>query len=155
MTNKETLITEIKPDQLASYGNLLVAFYDSFKTKLVDDGKGGKKQIKESVLYIHIQNSSDKYSIIKQKSGIRRNKQGAVAEEKQLFARAYAKYLELKQNGGKAADPERDNMVSQLEAQKARIAELEAAFLEKKETKKEETKKEEVKKETKREAKAN
>jgi len=132
MTNTDNLVLEVRPDQLVAYGKLLVAFYDDFKNKKIDEegkivilntketDKDGKVVIVKSkpTLYIHIQNSDDKYSVTKRAASMQRNQAGNRAEEKRLFAKAYVKYLEIKNNGG-LVDHEK-------EALKAKVAELEA-----------------------------
>jgi hypothetical protein len=126
MTNKENLVLEVGPQQLVSYGKLLVAFYDDFKEKVIDEN-GNAKPAKdaEPSLHIHIQNSDDKYSIVKRKADIRRNQAGNRAKEEHLFAKAYAKYLEIKNNGG-LVDGEKAALTSQNEILMAKIAKMEA-----------------------------
>jgi hypothetical protein len=126
MTNKENLVLEVGPQQLVSYGKLLVAFYDDFKEK-VEDEDGVVKPAKDAKpsLHIHIQNSDDKYSIVKRRADIRRNQAGNRAKEEQLFAKAYAKYLEIKNNGG-LVDGEKAALTSQNELLMAKIAKMEA-----------------------------
>lgn len=119
MNTKENLVLEVKPEQLVAYGKLLVAFYDDFKMKKVDEDGNIIILDKTPTLHIHIQNSDDKYSVVKRVAGIKRNQAGNRAEEKRLFARAYSKYLECKKTGG-LIDHEK-------EALKARVAELEGS----------------------------
>ena len=126
MTNKENLVLEVGPQQLVSYGKLLVAFYDDFKEKVTDEN-GVTKPAKDAKpsLHIHIQNSDDKYSIVKRRADIRRNQAGNRAREEQLFAKSYAKYLEIKNNGG-LVDGEKAALTSQNEILMAKIAKMEA-----------------------------
>jgi hypothetical protein len=126
MTNKENLVLEVGPQQLVSYGKLLVAFYDDFKEKVEDeDGIVKPATDAKPSLHIHIQNSDDKYSIVKRRADIRRNQAGNRAKEEQLFAKAYAKYLEIKNNGG-LVDGEKAALTSQNELLMAKIAKMEA-----------------------------
>lgn len=126
MTNKENLVLEVGPQQLVSYGKLLVAFYDDFKEKVVDeDGIVKPTKDAEPSLHIHIQNSDDKYSIIKRRAQIRRNQVGNRVKEEHLYAKAYAKYLEIKNNGG-LVDGEKAALTSQNEILMAKIAKMEA-----------------------------
>lgn len=113
------LITEVKPENLVTYGKLLVAFFDGFKDKKIDSyGNITLSDKSEPELYIHIQNSDDKYSVLRRKAGERVNKIGRRADEKLLFKSAYEKYL--------AAKNEKNSIDLEKESLKARIAELEA-----------------------------
>jgi len=123
---KENLVLEVSPSQLTPYGNLMVAFFDKVqdKAKVDENGdkilnKNGKAELeKVATLYIHIQSSDDKYSVTKKKASERRNKAGQVAHEKQLFARAYDRYIQIKNSGG-VVDIEKAALIK-------RVAELEA-----------------------------
>ena len=58
-------------------------------------------------------------------AGKKRNARGDIALETQLFAKAYAKYLEIKKNGG-LVDDEKVALTSKNDALMAKIAKLEA-----------------------------
>lgn len=109
------LVLDINPEQLVSYGgNQLVGFYDGFK-----NGK--------PALYIYIKGNSDKFSVVRRRAKSRkiRDKFGDIQQvpETECYARAYKKYLEVKESGG-SIDAEKEVM-------RARIAKLEAAAKEK------------------------
>lgn len=144
---KENLVLDVKPEQLVNYGKLLVAFYDDFKKKSIDEYEGVKvAEDAEPVLYVHIQNGDDKYSVTRRRAQIRRDKVGRRVPEEKLFAKAYKIYLDLKEKGG-FIDEEK-------EALKAEVAKLKAAAKPKKITpKKIETEKKEEKVEIKEEKK--
>ena len=130
MTNN--LILDVKPHQLTAYGKLLVAFYDNVNEKR-----------NETNLYIHLQNADDRYLIIKRKAQKRRAPNGEMVDEIKLFARAYDKYLQLKNVAGDLGKKTAEN-----EALKAKVAQLEAKV-----AKEEKEAKEEVKEEKKEEKK--
>lgn len=116
MTN---LVIEVKPENLVSYGKLLVGFFDGFKNKTIDDfGNVELAKDAEPELYIHIQNADDKYSVVRRKIEERFSKAGRRADEKVLFKAAYDKYLNAK-NKVPVVDKEKELL-------KARIAELES-----------------------------
>ena len=124
MINKENLVLDIRPDQLIPYNNLQVAFYDGYKNKVFD--KNGKiTSFGEPALYIHIENSQDRYSVTSRLAGEKRNKRGDIAKEIKLFPRAYAKYLEIKKNGG-LVDDEKVALASKNDVLMAKIAKMEA-----------------------------
>jgi len=105
-------VLEVRPDQLVSYNSQLVAFYDFIKkiAKIDDNGdkildsKGNVELVDKVELFIHIQNSEDRYAVVKRKAGFRRvkNKFGDtdIVEEVKLYKRAYDTYLSFKNRGG-------------------------------------------------------
>lgn len=116
---KENLVLDVRPEQLVSYGKRLVAFYDGYKLKTIDEYEGVEiLEGAEPELYIHIQNADDKYSVVRRRAQIRRDRVGRRVPEEKLFAKAYKLYLDLKASGG-PVDEEK-------EALKAKVAELEA-----------------------------
>jgi hypothetical protein len=118
---KEKLILDVKPENLVGYGSIAVAFYDKIKDNKIINETGESEDIVE--LYIYIRITNDKYSIVRRKAGERWATVGHDRKkvcEKKTFARAYAKYLELK-NTTVGINPE-------LAAAQAKIAELEAKF---------------------------
>lgn len=126
MTNKGNLVLEVRPNQLVAYGKLLVAFCDGFKSKKKnDDGDLIDDTDSEPSLYIHIQNADDKYAIAKRRVEIRRGRSGARASEEKIYAKAYDKYIQLKNAGG-FVDEEKEFL-------KAKVAKLEAIASDKKE----------------------
>ena len=83
---KENLVLDVKPEQLCTYGKLLVAFFDGYKNKTIDEFEG--VQIAEDAqpeLYIHIQSGDDKYSVVRRRAQIRRDKVGRRVPEEKLF----------------------------------------------------------------------
>jgi hypothetical protein len=131
----DNLILDIKPNQLVSYNKLLIGFYDKLKEKKVNG-----KLVQEPVLYIHIQNSNDRHSILKRKSGIKKIPVGAYGdlqpvEETKLYARAYKKYLEAK--AAYNPDLEKKTLEAEIEALKSKIDSKEEKKIEEKEERKE------------------
>jgi hypothetical protein len=123
------LITEVKPDQLVSYGSLKVAFYDNQNPDYNEDLHDPKSknfvkdyhEVPKHVTYIHILNGGDDRSIVKREvktirvlDGMGGNK---LISEKEFYKTAYAKYEQLK-NAENASE-------SEVEALKRRIKELE------------------------------
>lgn len=131
MTNSnENLVRDIinPQEQLIAYTGSKVGFYDGLKAG-------------EPALYIYIKGNGDRFTEVRRRAGKRKVKdpithEAIEVEETKLFARAYEKYLQIKNNGG-IADPEKAAMA-------ARIAELEAKTST--EEKKEEVKEEKPKK---------
>ena len=122
------LVLEVRPDQLVSYGNQLIAFYDFLK-KVAKVGKDGEKildakgnvtLVEMEELFIHIQ-GDDRYSIVKRKAGTRRvrNKFGDTdeVEEVKLFKRAYESYLRFKEKG--VVDVEKEALRREIAALRA------------------------------------
>lgn len=108
--NNETFIMDINnpQEQLISYGKQQIGFYDGYKA--------GKP-----ALYIYIRNNNDKFTVVKRRAGEKRvmiNGDLQPVEETKLYARAYDKYLKIKEAGG-IVDKEK-------EALRIKIAELEA-----------------------------
>ena len=131
MTN-ESLITDISDPQrqLIAYadGNQQVGFYDGFKPGKIDTVTGVVERSTTPTLYIYIKHNNDKFTIVRRAAGSKRPKasQPFVCETK-LYARAYARYLELKSSGS-VIDPTKvllQEKIAKLEAEVAASKEAE------------------------------
>lgn len=114
MTN-ETLVRDITnpQEQLISYAGNNVGFYDGFKAG-------------ESVLYVYIKSNNDKFTVVRRKAISRKVKDPNTrnmifVEETKLYARAYARYLEIKKAGG-IADPEKVAMAEKIAKLEAEVS---------------------------------
>jgi len=138
MTN---LLLHVTPELQVSEGALKVAFFDKEVVKIEpnEDPEAPKKIIsKEIKLFIRIENKEDIYSIIERPATKLRlvNQFGDryFKDEREIYKRAYAKYLEIK------SKPVFD-VESELDIARKRIAELEAKAAIQAETKEEPKKK--------------
>lgn len=109
------LITEVRPETLVAYGKKRVAFYDKVLFK-------GKEKGDVETLYIYVEHPEDgNKTIVRKAAGEQkvRNNFGdlTVTPETKLYARAYSKYLEAKNNI--IANP-LEEKVAKLEAELAR-----------------------------------
>lgn len=109
------LIKDVTPELLVTYGKKRVAFYDKLLFK-------GKEKGDVETLYIYVEHPEDGNKTIVRKAASAqkvRNNFGdlTVTPETKLYARAYAKYLEAKNNI--AINP-LEEKITKLEAELAR-----------------------------------
>ena len=127
MTN-ETLILDITnpQEQLISYNGNMVGFYDSYEDVGVRDESDKVTITKKPVLYIYIKSSNDRFTVNRRKAISRKVKEPNTGnmvwvEEVKLYARAYARYLEIKQAGG-ISDPQKIAMSEEIASLKSQLA---------------------------------
>lgn len=96
--------------QLISQSGQQIGFYDGFKAD-------------KPVLYIYVKNNEDRFTVVRRRACSKKISDGLggyrMIPETEIYARAYKKYLDLKQNGG-VYDREKEIL-------RARIKELEAS----------------------------
>lgn len=121
------LVTDLKPSQLvlSKDGNLKVGFFDKIvEVNVVRDGRDRiVKSDKQPRLYIHIESLSDRTMVFEGPAKERRVQDGEDfkwVHETELFANAYAKYLQAKNEV--THDP-----YAEIEELKRRLAEKEAS----------------------------
>lgn len=95
------------------------------KDNQVIDGKVYKKGDEVYDLYIRIENSKDKFSIYEQKATEQMVQGRGMVHQKEIYNKAYEKYLKLKDNGGKLKEEiEKDKLLRDNLDKEKQIAEL-------------------------------
>jgi hypothetical protein len=122
----ESLITDIidPQRQLVGYanGNQSVGFYDGFKPGKIDTVTGEVERASTPTLYIYIKNNNDKFTVVRRAAGSKRPRPNQpFVEETKLYARAYARYLEMKSTGS-IVDPEKRRLEEKIARLEAEVA---------------------------------